>query len=268
MRTHALLVRTLRLLLVCAAYSTITLSLLVRSHHPHRILLSVGFTSSGTSSMRLPDIDIFEGSRRVVPPEPIESGGTEDDEMGANSSVIIAGGKGNKAVDQLSLVANRLPSKPTEAVQANLVRKTFSHLKPRSHPFYRCIVVFDFDQRIILLTLLTFFRLFIEQAKLHGGKHIAGQKDREIPIGMISPSARTHLPAPGYGYTTGHGLIGANERSVSGGGQLNSASFTSNSPTHAISPTSKISIGGNKKNDSDGGVIIKERPDIARQILR
>ena len=70
--------------------------------------------------MRLQDIDIFEGSRRVVPPEPMESNGTEADEMGANTGSPI-GGKGGKAADQLSLVANRLPSKPTEAVQANLV---------------------------------------------------------------------------------------------------------------------------------------------------
>ena len=71
--------------------------------------------------MRLPDIDIFEGSRRVVPPEPMVYSGTEEEEMGANASVSTVGGKGGKAVDQLSLVANRLPSKPTEAVQANLV---------------------------------------------------------------------------------------------------------------------------------------------------
>jgi len=70
--------------------------------------------------MRLPDIDIFEGSRRVVPPEPMESG-TEEEEMGTNTSITTVGGNGSKAVDHLSLVANRLPSKPTEAVQANLV---------------------------------------------------------------------------------------------------------------------------------------------------
>ena len=132
-------------------------------------------------------------------------------------------------------------------------------------PFFRCIPPY---QHIPLAILTTSPLIILSQAKLHGGKHIAGQKDRDIPIGMISPSARTHLPAPGYGYTTGHGLIGANDRSVNGGGQLNSASFTSNSPIPTTSSTSKISTGGGKKSDSDGGVIIKERPDIARQILR
>lgn len=42
---------------------------------------------------------------------------------------------------------------------------------------------------------------------LSGGPSVAGNRDRVIPQGMLSPSERTKLPAPPMGRTTGHGLI-------------------------------------------------------------
>lgn len=42
---------------------------------------------------------------------------------------------------------------------------------------------------------------------LSGGPSVAGNRDRVIPQGMLSPAERTKLPAPPVGYTTGHGLL-------------------------------------------------------------
>ena len=108
---------------------------------------------------------------------------------------------------------------------------------------------------------------------LHGGPQIAGNRDRDIPISMLSPAERTKLPAPGYGYTTGHGLASPSDKSIPG--VNNSASFSpgtsySAQSSHRNSVTGNNS--GNRKKSEDsrgqGGVIIKERPDIARHMLR
>jgi hypothetical protein len=44
---------------------------------------------------------------------------------------------------------------------------------------------------------------------LSGGPSLAGYRDRVSPIGKLSPSERTKLPAPPMGHTTGHGLLPA-----------------------------------------------------------
>lgn len=171
--------------------------------------------------MRLPDIDIFEGSRRIIPPESADGSmlppDTGDGEVGVGMGVDAGDSKGD-----LSLVANRLPVKPTDSVKQNM-------------------------------------------SMLHGGLDIAGNRDRHLPLSMLAPSERTKLPAPGYGRTTGHGLpvVGSPpEKSV----QLNAASFMSTqSPLMAsASYASKSSL---RKGSTDSVFfLIKERPDIARQI--
>ena len=180
----------------------------------------VTMSAPGTASMRLPDIDIFEGSRRVVPPEPTVgsiSSPEAGEDGGAGMGVDGGGSKGD-----LSLVANRLPVKPSDSVRHNMTM-------------------------------------------LHGGPDIAGNRDRDVPLSKLAPSERTKLPAPGIGRTTGHGLpvVGSSPEKS---GQLNSASFASNqSPMMAsASYNSKSSL--RKGSIESQGLIIKERPDIARHI--
>ena len=100
---------------------------------------------------------------------------------------------------------------------------------------------------------------------LHGGPQIAGNRDRDIPLSMLSPAERTKLPAPAYGHTTGHGLASPTDRSTPG--VHNSASFSPGTSHSAHSNNS-----GTRKKSEDsrglGGVIMKERPDIARHMLR
>ena len=101
---------------------------------------------------------------------------------------------------------------------------------------------------------------------LHGGPQVAGNRDRDVPLSMLTPAERTKLPAPGYGYTTGHGLPSPSDRSIPG--VHHSASFSSGSAQSSRHNSVSGINSGNRKKCEDRGVIIKERPDIARHMLR
>jgi hypothetical protein len=102
---------------------------------------------------------------------------------------------------------------------------------------------------------------------IHGGPDMGGNRDRESPISMVPTAARTKLPAPPIGFTTGHGMAPV----MGGAGGVssprergNSASFST--PTKVISGSVLSKGSNNSHSHSHGGIIRKERPEIARQI--
>jgi hypothetical protein len=94
---------------------------------------------------------------------------------------------------------------------------------------------------------------------IHGGPDVGGNRDRDSPISMVPPPARIKLPAPPIGHTTGHGMAPVMGSPLERGSAASFASASYASSKAKISVPSKASL-------NPGGVIKKERPDIARQI--
>ena len=85
---------------------------------------------------------------------------------------------------------------------------------------------------------------------LSGGPSVAGNRDRIIPIGMLSPSERTKLPAPPIGYTMGHGLMQTGSPTDKGTGIGGSTNFSVSSNNSKFDTSSK-----NKNNNNNNTVL-------------
>ena len=157
-------------------------------------------SSSAARAFHGPDVDVFEGARKI-PEKEMEL--RVEEELGT----ALYGGVSTVSVNSSS--SSRRPGKASYKQRQNI-------------------------------------------SLLSGGPSVAGNRDRIIPLGMLSPSERTKLPAPPIGYTMGHGLMQTGSPTDKGTGIGGSTNFSVSSNNSKYDSSSK-----NKNNNNNNNTVLR-----------
>ncbi len=98
---------------------------------------------------------------------------------------------------------------------------------------------------------------------LVGGSDKIHPRNRDMPLSMVPPSVRKHLPAPPPGKTTGHGLTATGVTGGGGGGGSGVGSHRLGSNT--VSPSSMVGVGGVGPGAGAGGSVASETSAFSKQ---